>query len=935
MSRWLGWSLLFSVVVLGALGAHIGLTEKEWYDKIQAAKQQRLLSQRMAKEFLLVALGNEDKYKNNCRASMVEFQDLLTSLTSGKSRTENPDVARLYDLILNEWAKFEPLITTNIDLVYGFPFEQKRAVVRDIKYRVDHLYDEAQAIVEELYKVSQQTIPLGADISIRQEILIAQMAKEAYLVALGYDLETDLHNLDHEVHEFRDSHNGLVLGAAWAGIPVMTNVCTMKAFSDVTQQWEGMLTYFDPIIVAISTTVSQELAAANWKKISLASDSLYDSSETAAQLYKYETDACDTRSQLTVPEWRMMLRNVGEQRFLGEVTTQHFLQIVLNVEPQTSRVELTVETVTAEANIRKIMEGKLSAGSHPAPTQEILDMCQHAYKAWSDMKNELDQVITTGQYNDQSVARIASMNKIHLKDMNSVADMFVANAKQYAPSLKSTEMNKVGHNRELFQEISVEACLIQFGHEVDYNWDAMNASIDTWYEDNYILLEGDHGYGIPRMEDICIVQQMKDGKDQFDLLKNAALATAFGSNAAVHDIIKINVAANPIMQKCEEYFSSSDPITCELHHNTAYEWEMELFELGRMRAHSLAVVFDLYCDMLNNTVCDVEECDLCCDMLDNTYLARGVRTLERSLKNLKYGNGDIPAPHNQAALDKIYAVADKWTPFKAMLMAQNTAGSEKESNVLMNGVNDAINKDLEEDDNPEHIRLNDVSMQMLRAQRILNNAAKHAWNLRSGNTTAQGISLPILKSSITAYENAHAGLASMAAEIEERTGRTDLAAIMGDTQAKFVKVIENVDIMAGISVSQDAIGQNIYVTMEALRGAYTDLITVIDDAVHKFAEKDPADIPPKPEGPPWTLIIYACIGGGVLILCCLACYSAGVCRARGGSGAAAGGAGYQTQDYFAGAKDLEKKKANNKGGKQVGIRDGANAKDNEITRATV
>jgi len=188
-----------------------------------------------------------------------------------------------------------------------------------------------------------------------------------------------------------------------------------------------------------------------------------------------------------------------------------------------------------------------------------------------------------------------------------------------------------------------------------------------------------------------------------------------------------------------------------------------------------------------------------------------------------------------------------------------------------------IVKDLEDDEYEEHKRLNVMSLQLGLMQRIMKEAVKHA--LKKLPTT-----LAKLQSSISQYETEHNRLVIEADEITDRTGREDIRNKLIDVASKWSQLKQHVYSVAGIQQG----GLQSSSSLEALRQASVELAVEINDLVDRYSIADPPDFPPKEPGPPWTLIIYSSIAGGVLMMCVLACWSVGLCKCGTGDKTSSG-----------------------------------------------
>eukprot|EP00931_Biecheleriopsis_adriatica_P055115 TRINITY_DN32516_c0_g1_i1.p1 TRINITY_DN32516_c0_g1~~TRINITY_DN32516_c0_g1_i1.p1 ORF type:complete len:607 (-),score=124.54 TRINITY_DN32516_c0_g1_i1:100-1689(-) len=242
----------------------------EWAGAINVAGRQRMLSQKMSKEFLLVAKGiDADGNKANMDTTIALFSDSLAKLIQGSTDDSLPapptqDVADQLFVVKGLWATFKALLEDNIATS-----TYSAAVLGQVAAQSGTLLAEANRAVT-LY-VSAATTS-GADvpgvtvnIAGRQRMLSQKMSKEALLVALDADASATRSILNGTISLFATSFAGLIDGDSDLGLVATSEPCIVLQMNVVGDIW----TEFSPVVQEIasggdaSISVLERIAALN------------------------------------------------------------------------------------------------------------------------------------------------------------------------------------------------------------------------------------------------------------------------------------------------------------------------------------------------------------------------------------------------------------------------------------------------------------------------------------------------------------------------------------------------------------------------------------------------------------------------------------------------------------------------------------------------
>jgi len=267
------------------------VTSEEWSTVINVAGRQRMLSQKMSKEFLLVAKGVDTAAnKANLAATMALFEGSLWKLIQGSTADVLPAaptqaVADQLFVVLALWSTFKTLLGGNVD---ASPISA--SVLAEVASQSVPLLVQANAAVT-LYvtaandagaKVPGTTVNIAG----RQRMLSQRMSKEALLVALDVDAATNRENLNSTMTLFATSHAGLIGGDSNMDLPGTENECILAQMSKV----EGLWVQFSEILTAI--VQGGEITADMLGKIAELNPTLLAEANAAVQLFVASSPTC-------------------------------------------------------------------------------------------------------------------------------------------------------------------------------------------------------------------------------------------------------------------------------------------------------------------------------------------------------------------------------------------------------------------------------------------------------------------------------------------------------------------------------------------------------------------------------------------------------------------------------------------------------------------
>ncbi len=289
----LNWVSLFALIATGllvpAVAQATGPTASEYATVLNLSGRQRMLTQKMSKEVLLVALG-VDKQANldNLAATADLFDKTLVGLKNGDANTGLPPttskrILRQLSKVEKLWSEFHPTIKDIIASGKVSP-EQVAAIASKNLPLLKQMNKTVGAYEKDAAKGGLATDPnLATTINLagKQRMLSQKMSKEFLLVAYGHEADNNRLNLLDTLTLFDRTLIGLFNGDEILGLDG-NPPANIKNQLDIVQ---GLWDTFKPIVEAGSATGSS-IGQARVEKIAATNLPLLREMNKAVGLYQ-------------------------------------------------------------------------------------------------------------------------------------------------------------------------------------------------------------------------------------------------------------------------------------------------------------------------------------------------------------------------------------------------------------------------------------------------------------------------------------------------------------------------------------------------------------------------------------------------------------------------------------------------------------------------
>ncbi len=246
-----------------------------------------------------------------------------------------------------------------------------------------------------------------------QRMLTQQMSKELLLVAMGYNTDENLMNLQANHERFERVLKGLRFGDAELTLESTKHAGVLESLARVEEIW--------PLFsAALQNGMSPETISSD--AVSLVSDlslPLLAAMDDTVKSYEDATGAGALFSMLEIA-----ITQADQQRMLTQKMAKEFLLIAYGHDIESNRQRLGKSMLDFEKILKGLISGDAELRLVPTPDPQIQVHLKTVDRLWNELKPILSSAVTGITIDEVALAEMVSLNVTMLSEMNSAVDLY-------------------------------------------------------------------------------------------------------------------------------------------------------------------------------------------------------------------------------------------------------------------------------------------------------------------------------------------------------------------------------------------------------------------------------------------------------------------------------------------------------------------------------
>lgn len=277
------------ILIVSFTGVSVAQSAEEFGTVINLSGKQRMLTQKMSKEVMLIAL-DIDKAKNleNLKNTSSLFDKTLKGLRNGDADLKLPPtsskaILRQLDRVDKLWADFYPIVQGVINNG-GVSAEQVSEIATKNPKLLKQMNKAVGAYEKEAAKSGLKATPgLATTINLsgKQRMLTQKMSKEFLLVAYDYQVDDNKLNLLETFTLFERTLQGLKVGDDTLGLPPTSDAKILNQLDKVSALWDDA----KPVFVS-ATSAGGNISNSDTSLIAAINLPLLKEMNAAVQMYE-------------------------------------------------------------------------------------------------------------------------------------------------------------------------------------------------------------------------------------------------------------------------------------------------------------------------------------------------------------------------------------------------------------------------------------------------------------------------------------------------------------------------------------------------------------------------------------------------------------------------------------------------------------------------
>ena len=488
------------------------LTTKELARSINLAGKQRMLTQKMTKEALLVNAGI-DKAKNLARLkkSRALFDKTLKGLMHGDAELglkpcANPHVQQMLHEVQKVWRPFDADIRK---VIQGKATKETYAAIA--KENLTVLQKMHRTVTEYVAqsKKSSSKRAQAINLSGKERMLTQRMAKDLLLIAQNIDAKKSREDLKRTSAEFEAILHGLQKGDKKLGLVATKLPAIQKDLTEAQTLWQKLKPTFDK---AIKDPKVMRQTVSNLDRLLIVMNRAVGKYEKSVQREKQAMQLSALVNQFMQKKNREkhLINLAGKQRMLTQKMTKEALLVSLGIDTAKQRKLLEKTRALYDRTLKGFREGDTILGLDPARNPQIIAYLDKLQQAWKPFSAHVEEVAQKGVKAKKSLAYLIARNETLLQMSDHLVQLFKKHStkKSFLEKARLNIVDIAGRQRMLTQKMTKEKLLVAAGIEPKKYTQKLHHTVNMFDSALKMLIEGDAAHAIPKPSNAKIKMQL-------------------------------------------------------------------------------------------------------------------------------------------------------------------------------------------------------------------------------------------------------------------------------------------------------------------------------------------------------------------------------------------------------------------------------------------
>ena len=545
--------MLFIVLTLLFAGKSLfAVSTKDMSIIINLAGKQRMLTQKMSKDVLLIAQGIESvENKKDLKKSIALFDQTLKGLMYGDKtlrlkKVDDVEIQKGLATVKKYWEPFSK------DMHKALSGDASKTLLSRVAKNNMPLLKAMYAVVGQYVTISKKiakiSIEIAEDINLagRQRMLTQKMSKEMLLIANQIDAKTNAQNLMKTKKLFDTTLNGLLNG---------DDALSLRGckITDIHAQLQHVEEHWNKISPFVDTKTASDKKQLTHTVNNLAV--LLVEMNNAVKLYERSAKkrmralafSALIGGAMSVKSAQGRTLNLsGKQRMLSQKMSKEALLVALGVDSEKNKVSMLKSAALYDKILKGLFSGDSSLGLAPSKDANIMTAIKTLRKHWNTFYVNVQKIAKNGDPN--ALSYVIGKNDELLLESNTLVQMYKKSNTFDTKSALSQTIDLAGKQRMLTQKMTKLKLLIVGGIGVEANKKEIQKVVSLFGKTLKGLEFGDRVLGLKANNVVAINTQLHKVGTLWNELKPLYLKVGL-SNDELSQIVYKNVSLLKEMNK--------------------------------------------------------------------------------------------------------------------------------------------------------------------------------------------------------------------------------------------------------------------------------------------------------------------------------------------------------------------------------------------------